>query len=334
MNDNVAGAVRTIRSVGVVVVNFNGGRMVEQCVRSLLATDWDPGLEIVVVDNASTDGSDEVLALVPGVRVVQAGANLGYAVANNIGLRELRGCDAVALVNPDAFVTPGWLGPLVAACTGDTDGAVGAACPKIVFEPVFTEVRLSSPVFVPGGADQRTLGLRVTGVIVDGADVYDRCEFVDGWSWPEDHARWTTGDARLFVPVTPSSTSVDVIVEGEPVSRNFQVTERFDVINNAGNELTPDWYGRDRGFLEIDRGQYDTASDVWGWCGAAVLLTRAYLDATTGFDERFFLYYEDVEWAWRGRKQGWRYAYVPSSVVRHRHSATTVQGSALFDHLN
>ena len=41
------------------------------------------------------------------------------------------------------------------------------------------------------------------------------------------------------------------------------------------------------------------------------------------------MYYEDLELSWRGREKGWRYRYVPDSVVRHAHSATAIQGSRL-----
>jgi len=47
------------------------------------------------------------------------------------------------------------------------------------------------------------------------------------------------------------------------------------------------------------------------------------------FDERLFLYYEDLELAWRGRRRGWRYHYVPESTVRHLHAATSDQRSPL-----
>ena len=49
-------------------------------------------------------------------------------------------------------------------------------------------------------------------------------------------------------------------------------------------------------------------------------------------DERLFLYYEDFDLSWRGQARGWRYRYVPASVVHHAHTASTVEGSALFDH--
>jgi hypothetical protein len=51
--------------------------------------------------------------------------------------------------------------------------------------------------------------------------------------------------------------------------------------------------------------------------GAALLLRRAALDDIGGFDERFFMYVEDLEWAWRARQRGWDIRFEPSAVVRH-----------------
>jgi GT2 family glycosyltransferase len=65
-----------------------------------------------------------------------------------------------------------------------------------------------------------------------------------------------------------------------------------------------------------------------------VLLSRRYLDDVGRFDPRYFLYYEDLDLAWRGRRRGWRYRYVPESVVRHVHSAASDEGSKRFAFYN
>ena len=56
------------------------------------------------------------------------------------------------------------------------------------------------------------------------------------------------------------------------------------------------------------------AADPLGPTGGAALYRRSAWDAVGGFDERIFLYYEDLDLAWRGRERGWRYKYVPASV--------------------
>jgi hypothetical protein len=94
----------------------------------------------------------------------------------------------------------------------------------------------------------------------------------------------------------------------------------FDVINNVGSRLVEGGYGGDRGFLERDRGQYEEPVEVFAWCGAAVVLSTRDLREVGLFDDRFFVYYEDTDLSWRGRLAGWRYLYVPTSVVRHVHA--------------
>ena len=70
--------------------------------------------------------------------------------------------------------------------------------------------------------------------------------------------------------------------------------------------------------------------DVFAWCGAGVLFRPEYLRQAGLFDERFFMYYEDTDLAWRGQALGWRYRYIPEARMRHVHAATSVEGSARF----
>jgi GT2 family glycosyltransferase len=110
--------------VGVVIVNYNAGEYVALAVESLLAQTMPPH-RIVVVDNASTDGSTAGLAeLHPSVDLVVPGRNLGFAAGNNLGVRRCVDCELVALLNPDAFVEPAWLETLVASADRHQEYAV------------------------------------------------------------------------------------------------------------------------------------------------------------------------------------------------------------------
>jgi N-acetylglucosaminyl-diphospho-decaprenol L-rhamnosyltransferase len=77
----------------------------------------------------------------------------------------------------------------------------------------------------------------------------------------------------------------------------------------------------------VDRGQYDRPAALAAWSGGAVLLRPRYLAEVGLFDERYFLYYEDVDLSARGRARGWRYQFEPASVVRHRHAASSGRAS-------
>lgn len=344
----------------VVVVNHNGGALTLACLESLQKSDWPPdALDVVMVENGSTDGvAARVRTELPGVRVLDAGGNLGFAGGCNLALADLDGVDHVALVNNDAQVDPGWLAPLVQAL--EADPMVGAASPKILFADRFLDLHVTSGTSVRGAGDRRALGVRLSGARVGGEDVWGRLQLVSGF-WGLEHGRdgeatfeWTNGEAHVRVPVPDGARHVELRLAADEdrvaavrsgdertelrlgrEPRWYPVAlggEPFDVINNAGSVLLADGHGADRGYLQRDEGQFDRPEEVFAWCGAAVLLSRRYLDAVGLFENRFFLYYEDFDLSWRGRAQGWRYLYVPASVVRHVHSASSVEGSRLFQY--
>jgi len=100
--------------VSVMVVAYQSGPHLEQCLAALEAQTFDD-LEILLIDNASTDGAPQAAtAAHPGVRFIEAGSNLGFAAGMNLGARHARG-QWLALINPDAFAAPDWLERLMAA---------------------------------------------------------------------------------------------------------------------------------------------------------------------------------------------------------------------------
>ena len=88
-------------------------------------------------------------------------------------------------------------------------------------------------------------------------------------------------------------------------------------INSTGLELLSDGRGSDRGFREKDSGQYNQIEDVFGACGASVLLRKKMLTDIGYFDERLFMYYEDLDLAWRAKLRNWRCVYTPETCLPH-----------------
>src|SRR5437763_16452403 len=92
----------------IVVVSYNTSAHIGSCLLSLMALNYAE-MEIIVVDNASTDGSAELVrSRFPGVEVVELPTNKGFAGAASVGLYMASG-DSVATVNPDVTLDPDWL---------------------------------------------------------------------------------------------------------------------------------------------------------------------------------------------------------------------------------
>jgi GT2 family glycosyltransferase len=93
--------------VTIIVLNWNGSRLLGECLDSINGLLYD-NIEVLVVDNASTDSSREVLQSYKGVRVITNASNLGYAAGNNVGFAAAKG-EYIATLNNDVTVEPTWL---------------------------------------------------------------------------------------------------------------------------------------------------------------------------------------------------------------------------------
>jgi GT2 family glycosyltransferase len=344
----------------VVVVNWNGAHLLPACLDALAAQQTGSPFLTWVVDNASSDGS---VALIerdyPWVRVLRNTDNLGFAGGNNTALREVTTPFAV-LLNNDATPEPDWLERLLAPFDEPGTERLAATTSKVVFQPRFVRLHLSTEGFVPGGADPRELGLRFGGVEVGGTDVTERVLW-ESLTWgPEGEGaarfRWARPTGDLLVPLPEGDGPHEVVVRwaaerDKPAtlswdggSADLTVTAaggecRFtlpadvpavDVVNNAGSIVFVAGYGADRGYQEVDSGQYDEPADVFAMCGCAVAFRTEAGRAVDWFDDDFFLYYEDTDLSWRLRAAGWTIRYEPKAVVRHVHSATSVEWSPRF----
>jgi GT2 family glycosyltransferase len=261
----------------------------------------------------------------------------------------------LALLNNDAVVTPGWLAPLVGELRADP--RVAGASPKVLFDGVARPLRvevLDPPD--PAPPSHRRHGVRVDSVVAPGGVRLDEGFFVER-SLDGGEVRWADVAATIFVAVDVTSNDparvgvelsapaprrvrltpgdgdpVEISVGGDgPTVAEVDVVGRnWGVVNNAGSRLVEGGFSADRGLYQLDDGRFDEATDVMFFYGGAVALRQAFLADVGEFDERLFLYYEDTDLAWRGQLRGWRFRYEPSSLVHHRHAASSGTGSDVF----
>ena len=116
--------------VSIGIVTWNSSEHLDECVRAVRAQTHQP-IELLVADNASTDGSLELLARAYAeVRVIRLDRNYGFTGACNAGLRAGQG-EVLVLLNNDTRVEPGWLAALVE--TAESDSTVGMCASKMLF---------------------------------------------------------------------------------------------------------------------------------------------------------------------------------------------------------
>lgn len=233
--------------LGIVIVNWNTRDLLRDCLRSVLASRGDFSFRVIVVDNASADGSaDMVRAEFPDVMLIANAENVGYPRANNQGLRRFgfeQGCGddapryALAL-NPDTLLPPDALEAMIAYL--DADKTIGAAGPKLI---------------LPDGS----------------LDLACRRSFPS----PEISFYRMVGLSKLF-----------------PRSRRFG---RYNL-----TYLDP-----------------DVETEVDSVVGAFMMVRREAIRLVGLFDETFFMYGEDLDWAFRIKQAGWKVMYNPRVTVRH-----------------
>jgi len=97
-----------MQRIAVVIVNFNSGELLGQCLDSLAAQRVAPD-RVIVVDNASHDGSEQATRRHTGVELLREGSNRGFAAATNTGVAAAADCDWIATLNPDARAAPDWI---------------------------------------------------------------------------------------------------------------------------------------------------------------------------------------------------------------------------------
>ncbi len=218
--------------VSVIVVNWNTGELLKNCLASLRGTRGGPTCEIIVVDNASTDGSVAMLReCFPAARVIVNETNRGFGAANNQAFAVMRGRYAL-LLNTDAVVTEDAVRELFSFMESRPDAAM--ACGQLLNRD---------------GTKQNSI------------------------------AAFPTLFTLLF---------------------NMPVLEYLFPRRYPGKR-----YDYDRP-LAVDSG-----------VGACLLVRRQAMDEVGWFDERYFFFMEETDWAYRMRRQGWKIYHVPSARIYH-----------------
>jgi GT2 family glycosyltransferase len=241
--------------VTVTIANWNQSELLRRCLRSIASTAPGVAVETIVVDNASQDGSVELLrAEFPGVQLIVNAQNVGFGRAQNQAIAHARGRYLLAL-NNDAEVLPGTIPELVRFM--DTHPRAGiCTCP----------------------------------------------------AWSESAEGWRTGGGMLRFPAVWREAAAALTEVAAPP------------FGMAGAGVLQPVLGAIVGSAPAE------AEREVAWArGALLMMRREMLAETGGFDQRFFMYFEETDLCRRARAAGWSIWYTPRTAYRHlgRASATS-----------
>jgi GT2 family glycosyltransferase len=173
-------------SVAIVILNWNGKHHLEKFLPSVLATNY-ANFEVIVADNASSDGSLEYLQQnLPMVRLIVLKENHGFARGYNEALKQVT-ADYYMLLNSDVEVHPGWLQPLIHVLTTQENAA--ACQPKIL---AYNDRRLFEYAGGAGG------WLDLFGYPFARGRIFDICEEDKGQFDKTEEVFWASGAAMLI----------------------------------------------------------------------------------------------------------------------------------------
>lgn len=179
-----------MHKISIVIVTWNGRKVVAQCLESLKRYEGNKAIEIIVVDNASTDGTvEEIRRNFPFAKLIVNSANLGFAKANNIGIAHSAG-QVICLINSDVVVPEGCLEKMTGFLDSNPD--IGLLGPKMILRDGSTgQSCMGFPTVWNWLCRSLALdtifpGSKVFGGFLRTDFLYDRVEDVEvltGWFW-------------------------------------------------------------------------------------------------------------------------------------------------------
>ncbi len=223
--------------LSIIILNYRSKGLCKTCLRGILKIPFDLKYEIIVLDNGSNDGIDEMMAKdYPDIPYIQTGSNLGHSAGNNLGIQAAKG-DYLLILNPDITVT---------------DRA---------FETMVQYMKQHPEVGVVG------------------------CKLLN----PDKSIQYSC--RRFYRPLTPL------------LSRTFLGK------TSLGQKHMDHFLMKD-----MDHNQTQPVNWVQGSC---MMIKKSLINEIGAFDERFFLYFSDVDLCFRAWTANWEVHYLAEARVIH-----------------
>ena len=246
-----------LSKIGIVILHWNNYTDTSNCLKSVLGlVSCEYKLEVVVVDNGSTDNSlNKLKTEFKSIVYLKNNANLGFAGGNNVGIKYFnkKDPDFIFILNNDTIVDR-----------------------QLIKELLKTHIRTNAAIISP------------------------KIYFTKGFEFHK---------------------------------KRYKKKEQGKVLWYGGGAIN--WntvMGYHIGVDEVDNGQFDTERDLDYATGAALFISKKALDNLTGFDERYYLYYEDIDLSVRAKQMNYKIVFSPMAYLWHNNAGSSSSGSMLQDY--
>lgn len=331
--------------VSVIIVNYNGKRYIDTLFKSLKELVLDNiKLEIVFVDNASSDDSVEYLSSTydwDNLNIVKSDKNTGFAGGNNLGVKQAGG-KYIVFLNNDTKIDKLWLKELYNRIVKDK--TIGIINSKLLFFYDFIKIqtktndkfKLGKQVSINRKEYQIDNKFAKNLLLEDKLTCFGHSYFY--LPLPDDDS-----DYEIILQASEYQAETDYILiqdniykpnENGEIKINFTTEEiikfKTTLIQNAGSGINENYDGYDIGMSEEDGEKYCKEYEINNACGASFIILKDDFIKAGMFDENFFMYYEDTDLSYRVKKLGKKIIYYPNSIVRHIHTGSSKEWSPFF----
>ena len=334
--------------ISIIIVNYNGIKYLKNLFNSLINLKHDNiKFEVIFVDNASTDNSiqyicDHKYKELIDIKLICNDENQGFAQGNNTGVKSSSG-EFVIFLNSDTAVDHQWLEKLYKCINSNYN--FGMVASKLLFFYDFIKISFLTQ-------DKIVLDKKIK---INGIEYSIDNKFCKNLLYGEQLI--CLGNTEIGIPLLygianyeiefnileynmdtdyilacSQSINIDDNILRIKFTKEDILSFKYAIIQNAGSDINENYDGFDIGMGEADAPKYNFEREINLGCGAAIILRREDFDNVGGFDERFFMYYEDVDLSFKIKSLGKKIIYCPEAVVRHIHTGSSKEWSPFFSY--
>jgi len=323
-----------MKKMAILLLNYNGKEHCEKFCENIIEFLPDDMCDLFLIDNKSDDRNFETIQLIsPDIKIILNDQNYGWAKGYNQGLKKIdpngNKYQYYMFINNDTIPTKSWLDEILKNLNDFDSEVAEIGCRSLFYPFVIKEspfynnnkVELKSFKYHYRPGDEMFLQYDegITNFTMTAYNPTESDQKLEVKSYKFELNNSNNSNLILIPPKTQASIKLRA---------KFSVDKRSYIIQNSGIGLNHNFDGYDLHWGDtLDTPQ---STDISGVCGVCKIVRSSVYHKTKGFDESYFMYYEDLDYSLTLRSKEKRSKIIDSAILYHRHAATSVENSPFF----